>query len=159
MLMQTTRSCMFSLLSVPWPSLFLCLLSLPFNISQEVHRITRGRYEPRSAVELQGSHVTIILDVLTAVKRMRYQLLKHFGCELPVFDAEAKVLSRGWTDILEKQKPISSRDKKDATRQYVKLVLDIEVHNIEMFARIQSEGVDSWVEIHQIIKMSLKDWH
>lgn len=42
-------------------------------------------------MQLQGRLVAIVFHVLTAVERMRDQLLKHLGGELPVLDAIRKI--------------------------------------------------------------------
>jgi len=55
--------------------------------------------EPRCTVQFQGRLVTIVLDILAAVKRVRDQFLKHLGGELPIRDAEGKVALDDGSDV------------------------------------------------------------
>lgn len=50
-------------------------------------------------MQLQGGLVTIVLYVLAAIKRVRDQLLKHFGSELPILNAEGEVALDNRSDV------------------------------------------------------------
>lgn len=62
------------------------------DVSNIVNRsYAHGARKPGGTVQFQRSLVTVVLDVLAAVERVRYELLQHLRGELDVADAEGEV--------------------------------------------------------------------
>lgn len=78
------------------------------DVSNVVHGCALRAQKPRRTMQFQGSLVAIVLDVLTAVERVRYELLQHLRRELNVTDAEGEVglgyrahVHLGWQVVLD----------------------------------------------------------
>lgn len=71
------------------------IVTLPFDVPNEIHGVVGGADEPSRRVKLQRCLEAVVLYELAAVQRVRHKLLQHVGAEFPVFDGELEVLLGG----------------------------------------------------------------
>ena len=71
----------------------------PIHVSNVIDGGSFRAEEPRGTVQFQRRLVAIVLDVLTAVQRVRYQFLQHLRGELSVLDVEREVGLRDRADV------------------------------------------------------------